>query len=373
MELRQRKSGDSPSTATNSSRSSGDNDDLKKRKRRNMVKRGCQVVLVKIVAAVLMLYLAIPIWFYNSQWLRQHVVFLTFVNIPPFLNLSDPVGFGLHCPQHFYVESEPDLKLGTWYIPSNSEPCEPNNEPFRGDDPVILYLHGNSGSRGGNHRVGLYKLLTTQAKVHVVAFDYRGYGDSVSVKGPTVDGLVHDALAMYKWVREKVPAKRIVIWGHSLGTGVATHLLAELNKLKDNPAALVLESPFDELANVVKHHPLSRMHRFMPYFQEIFVDSLKNDPTTNFNSFEKSRHVHAELPLMILHAKDDGVIPFRLADRLHESFKSSRASSKARLDFVTFESDLGYGHKYIYSHPGLHKQLREFFDEATSSKVDLNS
>lgn len=373
MEVRQRRSdsSSSPNTSLQSTTTSPEN--TKSRKRQHLMKRGCQVVLIKTVTVVLILYLAIPIWFYNSQWIRQHVVFLTFVNFPLFLNLSDPSGLGLYCPQNFYVESEPDLNLGTWYIPSKNEVCDRDGPLFQGDDPVLLYLHGNSGSRGGNHRVELYKMLTTQAKVHVVAFDYRSYGDSGSTKRPSVDGLVHDALAMYRWLRQRVPAKRIIIWGHSLGTGVATHLLAELNELKDNPAGLVLESPFDELANVVKHHPLSRMHRFMPWFQDIFVDSLKNDPTTSFNSYEKSKLVHPELPLMILHAKDDAVIPFSLADRLHKSFKSSRTSSKARLDFVTFESDLGYGHKYIYTHPGLYKQLREFFDEAASSKTELNS
>ncbi|XP_003739373.1 monoacylglycerol lipase ABHD12 [Galendromus occidentalis] len=370
MELRQRRSAGTSSTRADlPSTSSGSS---KKEKRKNLVKRGCQVVLFKIVAAFLILYLAIPIWFYNSQWVRQHVVFLTFVNIPPFLNLSDPDGFGLHCPRNFYVESDPGIKLGTWYIPSDNEKCDRNGPLFQGEDPVVLYLHGNSGSRGGNHRVELYKLLTTKAKVNVVAFDYRGYGDSVSEEGPSVDGLVHDALAVYKWLRERVPAERVVVWGHSLGTGVATHLLADLNKLKERPAALVLESPFDELANVVKHHPLSRMHRFMPYFQDIFVDSLKNDPTTSFNSFEKSKLVDPKLPVMILHAKDDGVIPFSLADRLHKGFESSRGSSRST-EFVTFESELGYGHKYIYTHPGLHKKVRDFFDGAIASRSETDS
>ncbi|XP_022657220.1 monoacylglycerol lipase ABHD12-like [Varroa jacobsoni] len=348
----------------------------KSSKRRSNLSKAGYGILCNAIAGLLILYVAIPIWFYSCPWLRQHIVFLTVLTIPPFLNLSNPDSFELYCPRNFYVESEPGLKLGAWYIPSINEPCDKNAPlTFAGHDPVVLYLHGNAGSRGGTHRVGLYKLLTSQAKVHVVAIDYRGYGDSSTIKMPTVAGLVHDAMAAYRKIRETVPNKRIIVWGHSLGTGVSTYLMANLTELKDLPAGLVLESPFDMLANAVKHNPMARLHRFMPFFEKVFVDSLNNHPATNFNSLEKSKLISPKLPIVILEAKDDLVIPFELSETLYQSFLEVRQGrpDKGPIDFVTFAREYGYGHKYIYTHPGLAQKMRIFFDEATSSTIDLNS
>lgn len=62
---------------------------------------------------------------------------------------------------------------------------------------VVLYMHGNSGHRGAGHRVELYQLLQ-KLDCHVIAFDYRSYGDSSSVECSEF-GLVNDALAMYRY------------------------------------------------------------------------------------------------------------------------------------------------------------------------------
>ncbi|OQR72541.1 monoacylglycerol lipase ABHD12 isoform 1 [Tropilaelaps mercedesae] len=364
-----------PLSSSSPAATSTDSSPAKCKKRANLRKAGYGL-LCNAVAGILILYVLIPIWFYSCPWLRQHVVFLSLISLPPFLNLSNPDSFGLYCPTNFYVESEPGLKLGTWYIPSTNVPCD-RTAPlaFAGEDPVVLYLHGNAGTRGGTHRVGLYKLLTGKAKAHVVAVDYRGYGDSSRIKTPTVDGLVHDAMAVYRRIRETVPNKRIIVWGHSLGTGVSTYLLANLTKIRDLPAGLVLESPFDMLANAVKHNPMARLHRFMPFFEKVFVESLNNHPETNFNSLEKSRLISPRLPIVILEAKDDVVIPFELAERLYRSFVDFRQGrpDEGRIDFVTFAKEYGYGHKYIYTHPGLAEKMRAFFDQATSSAANLNS
>ena len=45
---------------------------------------------------------------------------------------------------------------------------------------AVLYLHGNSGSRAGEHRKELYTLLQKE-DYHLVAFDYRGYADSSQI------------------------------------------------------------------------------------------------------------------------------------------------------------------------------------------------
>jgi len=61
---------------------------------------------------------------------------------------------------------------------------------------------------------------------HIIALDYRGYGDSTGV--PTVQGIVHDVLHVYKVIRQVCPKNPITIWGHSMGTGVASWTVRSL-------------------------------------------------------------------------------------------------------------------------------------------------
>ena len=61
--------------------------------------------------------------------------------------------------------------------------------------------------------------MMTQFGNHIVALDYRGYGDSTGI--PTVQGVVHDVLHVFKTIRKACPDNPITIWGHSMGTGVA--------------------------------------------------------------------------------------------------------------------------------------------------------
>jgi pimeloyl-ACP methyl ester carboxylesterase len=55
---------------------------------------------------------------------------------------------------------------------------------------------------------------------HIIALDYRGYGDSTGV--PTVRGIVHDVLHVFRVIRQVRPNNPITIWGHSMGTGVSS-------------------------------------------------------------------------------------------------------------------------------------------------------
>lgn len=318
-----------------------------------------------LAAAAVAIYVVAPTAFYLCPWIRQCTVFLNFVNIPPFPNLSSPEVYGLECPHNFYVDSSPGIRLGVWHVPPKRRPelCRKNDDDwFGGSDPVILYLHGNGGSRAGGHRVALYEVLTGDLEAHVVAPDYRGYGDS-SAATPTALGIVDDAEAAYRWLLKTVTSRRIVVWGHSLGTGVAVYLLERLARLKDDgPAGLVLEAPFDAVSNVAQHHPLSFFHRNMPYFDAVFVNSIKNE-VTNFDSVGKITSLSRDIPVLILHARDDAMVPFELGKNLYEALHASRksvpGSAEARL--IAYDEKLGYGHKNICKDPGLPGTLKQFF------------
>uniref|UniRef100_A0A8B9Z5Z1 Abhydrolase domain containing 12B n=1 Tax=Buteo japonicus TaxID=224669 RepID=A0A8B9Z5Z1_9AVES len=82
--------------------------------------------------------------------------------------------------------------------------------------PVIIYLHGNGGTRAASHRVQFLKTMGA-ADFHILALDYRGYGDSSG--HPTESGFTTDVLALYDWAKARSGNSSILFWGHSLGTG----------------------------------------------------------------------------------------------------------------------------------------------------------
>nr|CAD7448988.1 unnamed protein product [Timema bartmani] len=155
-------------------------------------------------------------------------------------------------------------------------------------DPVVVYMHGNSGSRASTHRIELYQLLSNLG-YHVIAFDYRSYGDSTNespseqgvvsdslfvlswtverVKGygdstnesPSEQGVVSDSLFVLSWTVERVKGAPLFVWGHSLGTSVSSHSLDILSQKGLHPTGLILEAPFNNMRDEIREHPLARM------------------------------------------------------------------------------------------------------------------
>ena len=110
-------------------------------------------------------------------------------------------------------------------------------------------MHGNTGSRARDHRVEMYKLLRNM-DYHVICFDYRGYADSSPVI-PTKHGVVTDGNAIYDYVKKYSGDVPVFVWGHSLGTGVSSAVVADLGERGDPPKALVLESPFNNILSLI--------------------------------------------------------------------------------------------------------------------------
>ena len=122
---------------------------------------------------------------------------------------------------------------------------------------------------------------------------YRGYGGSTGT--PTEDGLIRDAAAAYDFARARYPAKRIVLFGESLGTAVAVALAAG-----HEIGALILDAPFTSAADVG-----AAAYPFAP------VRWLMKD---KFRSDERIGRVSA--PLLVLHGEADRIVPIRFAEQL---------------------------------------------------------
>lgn len=161
----------------------------------------------------------------------------------------------------------------------------------RDSGPVLLYFHGN-----GHGLSGFSGRLQRFAAQHlaVMAMEYRGYANAPGE--PNERAIVADALAFYDVARKRYPNRPIVLWGYSLGTGVAVQLAAQRPV-----AALVLEAPFSATVDVAES-----MYPYLP------IRWLMRD---QFLSRETIGQVTA--PLYILHGETDTIVPIMLAERLY--------------------------------------------------------
>lgn len=309
---------------------------------------------------IALFYVGVPVWFFFCPWLRRTAVFLHFADWP-FQDLSSPESYGLSNTRHFFVETSSNVLLGTWHVLPQSLQNQTINtsRPFDDDRLVVLYLHGSAESRSAAYRRSMYRVLTSKSiDAHVLTFDYRGFGDS-SYVSPTVRTLDEDVWAMYRWLNEQVPASRIVVWGHSMGTGLVSRMGVTFAKQKEDPFALVLEAPFTSVADATHTFPLSFFHRHLPFFQYICSDKTRH-PDTDLNSEEIISHLTA--PLLVLHAADDSMVWSEQGKRLWIGALRARSSDLPVPMFVELDGKYGCGHRNIHKAPNLPNEVHKFFE-----------
>jgi fermentation-respiration switch protein FrsA (DUF1100 family) len=162
----------------------------------------------------------------------------------------------------------------------------------QGDKPVIVFFHGNGGSL--RYSVARFRQLIG-AGTGLVALEYRGYGGNEG--SPSEAGLIADGEAAYAYAAARYPAGQIVLWGQSLGSGVAVAVAA------DKPVGrIILEAPFTSTAAVA-----AIRYWYIP------VSLLMKD---QFHSDRLIQKVTA--PLLILHGVKDQVVPYAMGERLFE-------------------------------------------------------
>ncbi|XP_014281241.1 lysophosphatidylserine lipase ABHD12 isoform X2 [Halyomorpha halys] len=337
--------------------------------KRRFVKRILFGTGICLLLVFIFIFIIIPLVYKNSYSFQRSLLFLNFVNIP--VNFKSPSSLGLDGARNFYLTTEDNVTLGVWQILPQlllpklkaSEFSEKDYENALGDGtPVFIYMHGNSGNRGSAHRVELYKILQ-QNNYHVVAFDYRSYGDSSPVE-PSESGVVSDSKAVYNWVKSHSNGAKIYFWGHSLGTGISSHLLDVLESEGRTISGLVLEAPFNNMCDEVRSYPLAKMFRYLPWFDFFFTEPMYE----NGLKFQSDRHlVKVKAPILILHAEDDLVIPIQLGLKLYETVQSSR-QGKSPIKFIKFDKNLHFGHKFIYKDTGLSSTIKDFVKESSKYK-----
>lgn len=105
----------------------------------------------------------------------------------------------------------------------------------------------------------------------------------------------------------------------------------------------------------------------MPWFDWFFTGSLSKSDVAFFSDRVIG---NIDIPILILHAKDDHVVPFVLGVKLYEAAKASRKAESRPLFFVPFESHHGYAHVSIHLAPELPKIVKEFFNKSIENTWD---
>lgn len=311
---------------------------------------------------VCIVYVLLPFIVRLYPWIAHKIVFLHFVEHPKvvFKDLKKPESFGLKKTRNFYLDVDEESTIGVWHtLPNDAGDQIDNNDEcwekkLQEGQPIILYLHGNSSSRAQPHRVELMKLLA-KLNYHVLALDYRGFGDSTGF--PSEDGCVADAYFLYNWIRKRSADVPVIIWGHSLGTGIGTKLTKQLCDKGEPPDGLILQAPFTNLKHVSKLHPFSALFRFLPWFDWAVLSALDRIGL-HFKSDENIASV--TVPILLLHAEDDFTIPHELGELLHEEAKRVRETTSGHIHFVSFDKKYKYGHNGLYRSPELPQHIINF-------------
>lgn len=204
----------------------------------------------------------------------------------PEVNRTSPKDAGFASAEEVMLDTADGERLIVWHVPPQD------------NRPVIVYFHGNGGAL--QHRLPRFKALVSDG-TGLIALSYRGYGGSTG--RPTEAGLHQDAQAAYAFANSRYKPDRIVLWGESIGGGVAVPL-AVAHPVK----ALILEAPFTSAVDIA-----ARVYPFVP------VRFLMKD---QFRSDEIIGAVQA--PVLILHGLRDTVVPFSFGERLYRLVRAPK-------------------------------------------------
>ena len=196
-----------------------------------------------------------------------------------------------------------NIQLLGWYHEKNLK-----------DYKTLIYFHGNAGSLENRiHKLNHFQDMN----INFLIIAWRGFSGNQGK--PSEEGLYVDGKSAIDWVIEKgVDEKNIILYGESLGTGVATHLAQ--NK---NYAGIILETPFTSMIDAAK--------TFYPY---IPVNLLLKD---KFENYKKVKNIN--IPILVMHGEEDKIVPFLMGKKIYEIANEPKFSYFTKYDNHMMEFD----------------------------------
>ena len=201
--------------------------------------------------------------------------------------LNDKIIFNY---EEIFIETDKKIKLKSWFIKKDLDKFK-----------TILIFHGNAGNLFNR----VYKLNElNKLDVNILLISWRGFSGN---KGkPTEKNLYRDADESVKWLNNQgVISKNIILYGESLGTGVATEL-----GTSNAFGGIILESPFTSIANAAKI-----------YYPYLPVSIILKD---RYDSIGKIKNINT--PIFIMHGKMDNIIPQQMGLELFEKANNPKYS-----------------------------------------------
>jgi len=187
-----------------------------------------------------------------------------------------------------YFQTSDGVQLNGWFVPAESP------------KGTVLMFHGNGGNI--SHRLDTIAIFH-KLGYNAMIIDYRGYGRSEG--SPSERGTYRDAEAVWTYLtrKRKIDPKRIVLFGRSLGGAVAAWLAVEKHS-----AGLIIESTFTSVPDRG-----AELYKFLPvrFLARINYDTL-------------GRIGKLRCPLLVVHSRDDSIIPFHHGEQLFAAAKEPK-------------------------------------------------
>ena len=201
--------------------------------------------------------------------------------------LNDKITFNY---EEIFIETDKNINLKSWFIKKDLNKFK-----------TILIFHGNAGNLFNR----VYKLNElNKLDVNILLISWRGFSGN---KGkPTEKNLYHDAEEAVKWLNNRgAISKNIILYGESLGTGVAIEL-----GTRNAFGGIILESPFTSIANAAKI-----------YYPYLPVSIILKD---RYDSIGKIKNINT--PIFIMHGKMDNIVPQQMGLELFEKANNPKYS-----------------------------------------------
>lgn len=239
-----------------------------------MVKK--TLIIAAFIIAILYVLVAVLFFFFQKR----------FVFIP--MRCSDPPPGGMGIQEVYFPTGDGQILHG-WWMPKDTS------------EYTLIFFHGNGGCVPlMEERMRFFSELGYST----LAFDYRGYGKSSGSIQQEAD-IYEDGRSALVYLRDslKIPVEKTIVWGWSLGGGVAVDVCRNLS-IK----ALVLEGTFNSLGEIAQmRFPIFPTSWFLKY---------------HFRSDEKISEISA--PVFFVHSVDDRTIPHSQGKKMFDAFSGRK-------------------------------------------------
>jgi hypothetical protein len=204
-----------------------------------------------------------------------------------------------HPAEEVWLKTADGLRLDAWFFAADKTSPRARF--------VVLFCHGNGGNI--TSRPGYYHAIL-ETGVNLLTFDYRGYGRSDGE--PSEAGTYTDAATAYAWLRTRGFApEHILVWGESLGGGIASHVAAT-----ERVGGLMLQSTFTSIPDIGAE--------IFPWLPVKLLSRIKYHT--------HSRLPHISCPVVVMHSRADTTI------RVHHGEKNFTAAREPKA-FIELQGD----------------------------------